>query len=472
MKSPYAFLVLSLTCLALLLGPAPARAQFLWQKAIGTAAGSETAEFMVPVAGGFVTLGQYVEWTAPFGTGLFLSKVSPAGDTLWTRRWPLRRAGALYPRGLFADAAGNLVATAITFGPPPSPTAPQPPSEGRLVKFSAQGDTLWTRAVSAPSNAALTVPVLGNDGNYVVIGDVGLSLPALFKFSPAGALLWTQIVPYNTTRQGYLQNLVAVPNGYFLVSSPNFGGLKSKYITVNEQGGYQFERPGRIYYPDQLKLDSQGNILAVGGDLLKLTVQGDSIWGSLYQQFGQMLGVARLAELPNGRYLVAGTRRNGPARDVGLAVVDRNGTLLRDTLFVRNGSDENVAGIALTPAGNYVVALGASVGPFGRADQLLFAYRTWDRLLPTRAAQPAARARLAAYPNPTADALTLEAPDAHRLTGSYTLYDLRGSAVQAGPLPGLARARLSLSSLPAGIYLLRVSDPQCRTAQTLQVEKQ
>ena len=456
--------------LFLLLPAAPARAQFLWQRAVGTAANDETAEFMAPVAGGFVTLGKYVEWAAPFGAGLFLSKVDYAGDTLWTKRWPLRRAGNLYPRGLFADGAGNLVASVITFGPPATPGAPQPPSEGRLVKFTAQGDTLWTRAVSAPSNAALDVPVLGNDDNYVVTGDVGASLPALFKFSPAGALLWTQIVPYDQTRAGYLRNLVAVPSGYLLFVSSNTN-LRGKYVLLDEQGAFQRERLATFYGPERLQADTQGNVWAVSGSPTKLNVQGDSVWSRSYQQFGVPLALSRLAELPNGRYLVAGTRRNGPSRDVGIAVVDRNGTLLRDTLFVRNGSDENVAGVALTPAGHYVVALGASAGPIGRADQILFAYRNWDRLLPARAPQSVALDGLTAYPNPTADAVTLETADLRPFTGRWTLYDPLGRVVQTGALPGGARARLSLAGQPAGLYLLRISDQRRGTTQTLRLEK-
>ena len=114
--------------LFLLLPAAPARAQFLWQRAVGTAAQDETAEFMVPVVGGFVTLGTF--WLPGQNSfGLFLSKVSPAGDTLWNRHWPLRRAGLVYPRGLFADRAGNLVATATAFAPPATPSAPPSPAE-------------------------------------------------------------------------------------------------------------------------------------------------------------------------------------------------------------------------------------------------------------------------------------------------------------------------------------------------------
>ena len=234
------------------LGTAPARAQFLWQRPVGTAANNETAEFMVPVAGGFVTLGKYSSPTVQINDGLYLSKVNYAGDTLWTKRWPLRQAAAIYPRGLFADGAGNLVATAITFGPPATPSAPPPPSEGRLVKFSPAGDTIWTRAVQAASGADLDVPVLGNDGNYVVTGGYGLSFPALFKFSPAGTLLWTQLIAYDNARMGYLQNLVAVPAGYLLFSASNTN-LRGKYIRVDEQGTFQRERLATFYGPAQLQ---------------------------------------------------------------------------------------------------------------------------------------------------------------------------------------------------------------------------
>ncbi|WP_201977319.1 T9SS type A sorting domain-containing protein [Hymenobacter rubidus] len=471
MTTRYSFLFLLAVLGSLLLGNTPsARAQFLWQRAIGTATRDETAEFMVPVAGGFVTLGKYSSLSSN-ATGLFLTKVNYRGDTIWTKRQDLPHAGVLYPRGLIVDAAGNLVASVISSPPPPSLSSPSLPLQGQLVKFTPTGDTLWTRLVpsSGPNESTLTVLVLGNDGSYVAIGELS-TLPALFKFSPAGALLWTQIVFYDNARNGYLQNLVAVPTGYLLFASSNTN-LRGKYILVDEQGAFQRERLATFYGPSRLERDSQGNVFALGGGLTKLTAQGDSVWTRSYQQFGVLLAPTRLVELPGSRYLLAGQRYNGPTRDVGLAVVDRNGALLRDTLLVRYNSDENVAGVGLTPAGDYVVAYGASQGPIGRADQMLFAYRNWNRLLPAATRASALTAQLAAYPNPTADAVTLEAADGHPLTGHWTLYDMVGRAVQTGVLPGVARPRISLAEQPAGLYLLRLTDTQRQTTQTLRLEK-
>ena len=466
-------LLLALLLAAAFLGPArPACAQFLWQRAVGTAGRGETAEYMVAVPGGFVTAGQSLNNPQSATVGLYLSKVDYQGDTVWTHRITFAGVHIFYPRGLVVDAAGNLVVSAITFIPPATPTAPPAVERGLLVKLTPAGDTIWTHPVRNPAGASLDALVLGNDGSYVAIGDLG-TLPVLHKFSPAGALLWTQVVPYDGTRLGYLYALVAVPNGYLLFSDSLAFGVPLKYITVNESGVYQFDR-SCWHGASQMYRDSQGDVLAVSGSITKLTFQGDTLWSHSYQQYGRLLGLTRIVELPNGNYLAAGERYNGPERDVGFIVVDRNGTHLRDTLLVRGGTDENVAGVALTPAGHYVVTLGTSRGPIGFQDQYLFAYRNWNRLLPTRpAAPPPALAQLVAYPNPTADALALEAADRRPLTGQWTLYDARGRVVQSGALPGLPRAPLSLAAHPAGLYLLRIRDEDhpARPAQLLRIEK-
>ncbi len=468
MKPRYSSLLRWLTCWCLLLGAAPsASAQFLWQRTVGTAGNDETAEYMIPVAGGFVTVGKSGNQTSVPNESLYLSKLTYAGDTLWTKRWNFRQVRVLYPQGLIEDGAGNLVVSAITF---PPGTAPR---QGLLIKLTATGDTLWTRTVasSGPYVGGLATLVLGNDGSYVAIGDLA-SFPALFKYSPTGALLWTQVVPYDANRQGYLGNLVAVPNGYLVISSPNTIALRTKYITVNEQGIYQFERLRARYFPARLQRDSQGNILAIGGNITKLTPQGDSIWSQSYPQFSVLVNLARAVELPNGNYLLAGTRYNTHDDDLALVLVDHNGNRLRDTLLVRSPSSENVAGVALTPTGNYVVAGGTTQGTAGGGDQFFFAYRNWNRLLATHPARPNAPARLTAYPNPTTGEVTVEAADGHLLAANWTLYDLLGRAVQAGTWPGLARARLSLAGLPTGLYLLRVRDKSRYTTQTLRLEKQ
>lgn len=455
---------------ALLLACHCAKAQFLWQRAVGTAADTETAVQMVTTTTGFVTVGRSLSVGPLFPPqGLYLSKVDFRGDTLWTKRVAFPGVEVLYAQDLIEDRAGNLVVSAVTFGP----GAPPPANQGLLVKFTPTGDMLWTQILPASGSqqSSLTKLVLGNDGNYVVIGEVAEE-PTLFKYDPAGALLWTQPVPYNATRAGYLQNLVAVPNGYLLISSPN-GGANSKFIVVNEQGIYQSERPGSYYYPYQLRRDSQGNVLAVTGDLTKYSPLGDTIWSHTYYQFGQLLDLSRLVELPNGHYLAAGTRYNSLDNDIGFVLLDRNGVLLRDTLLVRYQSDESVAGVGLTPAGDYVVAGATNQGPIGEGDQLLFAYRSWARLLPTRPATIASGApvRVLAYPNPTTDLLTLAASDGHPLTGTWQLLDLTGRLLQAGQLAGQATTNLHLGGRLAGLYLLRITELGQPDAYTLRLEK-
>ncbi|WP_201977322.1 T9SS type A sorting domain-containing protein [Hymenobacter rubidus] len=460
--------------LGLLLGRAtPARAQFLWQRLIGKATANETGEYMIPVAGGFVTLGTASSATASANAALYLSKVNYRGDTVWTKRWTFRQVDIIYPKGLIEDATGNLVVCANTLAPLATPTSPIPPNQGLLVKLTATGDTLWTRTLpsSGPNSSGFLSLVLGNNGSYVAVGEYA-TLPVLVKYSPAGALLLNLSIPYSSTIQGYLQNIVAVPNGYLLLCPPSSGNLPCKYITVDEQGIYQGERLGGRVPSYQLQRDSQGNILTAGVfGVTKLTPIGDTIWSHTYRRSNRTVDVKRLVETPAGNYLVAGTRNNGIDNDIDLILVDHNGLQLRDTLLVRFQSEENVAGVALTPVGDYVIAGGTNSGQNGRPDQLVFALRNWSRFLPTATRQPAIPDLLAAYPNPTTDAATLEAADGHPLTGNWTLYDIVGRAVQKGMLPGVARPRISIAEQPAGLYLLRLTDAQRHTTQTLRLEK-
>lgn len=161
MRHSYHSLLLLLNC-CLLLGTAPARAQFLWQRMVGTAGNDETAEYMVPVAGGYVTAGKSGNQTTFPNESLYLSKVNYAGDTLWTKRWNFRQVRVLYPRGLVVDTAGNLVVSPVTF--PPGSSLP---NQGLLVKPSPVGDTLWTRTVaSSGANGSALTPA----GHYVLAG--------------------------------------------------------------------------------------------------------------------------------------------------------------------------------------------------------------------------------------------------------------------------------------------------------------
>jgi hypothetical protein len=58
------------------------------------------------------------------------------------------------------------------------------------------------------------------------------------------------------------------------------------------------------------------------------------------------------------------------------------------------------------------------------------------------------------YPNPTSGMLTLEAEGFDE--GTYQIISINGNIVKSGILNG-AKQRLTLTSLPSGIYTLRIT---------------
>lgn len=451
------------------LGAGPVAAQFLWQRLVHTPALRETGKFLTPVAGGFVMVGETVNASVDL---LYLSKVNYAGDTVWTRRIRFPAGNGVYARGVIEDRTGNLVVSATVFNSSGTTTR----SWGGLAKLTPTGDTLWTRR----TDDGLNTLVLGNDGNYVLAGGIRTSnitsIPTLYKYSPAGALLWSQRVPFSSTVQGFLFNAVAVRNGYLLHLLPDLYG-PSKFIAVDEQGQYRQAQMGSPRASGQLRLDSDGNVLVAGGNLTKLSPVGDTLWSHAYRVGNSPYqGLSHVVELPNGTYLASGSWYNGFDRDLTLFLISHSGVLLRDTLIYRGGSNETAVGVSLTPNLNYVAGLSVDTYVYGNPTptyaQLWVCLRSWARLLPTRPGQPTPQNRVFAYPNPTANDLTLATADEHALVGRWVLLDLLGRDVQSGTLAGLGPARLSLAGQPAGCYLLRVHDERRHTEQTLRIEKQ
>ncbi len=73
----------------------------------------------------------------------------------------------------------------------------------------------------------------------------------------------------------------------------------------------------------------------------------------------------------------------------------------------------------------------------------------------TESSRPEA-ARLAVYPNPAHDAVTVEAPSQPGAT--VVVYDVRGRAVRTATVPAGGTLRLDVRALPAGVYLVRAGE--------------
>lgn len=175
-----------LLLVALLLGLGrPATAQLLWQQATGTAALNETFTNFIAVPGGYLHVGQGGgDGTATnLPNHIYLAKLSPAGAVLWQKSpsFSFRNAKVLYPIGASADASGQFYVAGEFF--PLKTASSSNPSYGLLVKFTASGDTLWSKVLLGVKQSAHTKLVVTNDGGVVVIGQNDLD-QFIAKFSP------------------------------------------------------------------------------------------------------------------------------------------------------------------------------------------------------------------------------------------------------------------------------------------------
>ncbi|MDO7873244.1 T9SS type A sorting domain-containing protein [Hymenobacter sp. ASUV-10] len=424
----------------------------LWERAVFTPGFKETGKFMTAVRGGFVLVG---ESASPSPTSLYCSKINYQGDTLWTRRLRFPQALVLYARGVVEDRRGNLAVTATAFS-----SGNPNRSWGILAQLNSTGDTLWSRKIGDCLNSLM----LGNDGGYVC-GSRADTIPAICKYDSTGRQVWQRLVPYSSSRPGSIFNLVAVRGGYLLQLTSDYGGTPNKFVGISEAGAYQQERLGSLKLASQLCSASDGNVLAAGWAVTKLSPVGDTIWSRTHRiGSNSMQGMSHVVELPSGRLLAAGAWFNGTTHNLTFFLLDRNGLLLRDTLLAYYIGRQRTAGIGVTSAGDYVWAGSANDAiPYNNTPQyiqLWFALRNWDRLLATQPAQSNARAGIRLYPNPADDYATLATTDGSPLTGHWTLCDLLGRTVAAGSLPAQSTCRLPVQNLAPGVYLVRVNGSQ------------
>src|SRR3990172_5721295 len=113
-------------------------------------------------------------------------KYSPAGDTVWVRRYNGPGNNTDLARALAVDGSGNLYVTGWSVG---SGTG----DDYATIKYSPAGDTVWVRRYNGPGNSGDLASALAVDGsgNLYVTGESGFDY-ATIKYSPAGDTLWVR----------------------------------------------------------------------------------------------------------------------------------------------------------------------------------------------------------------------------------------------------------------------------------------
>ena len=135
----------------------------------------------------------YVSGTCLTGMGLDLwfAKLSPAGETIWTRTYDLAQAEIGYRLAL--DAAGDIAACAYvgdfsTF-------------DILVLKLAPDGDTIWTRVYDRAANDAPSGLAIDPNGSIVVAGttakDTSASDALVLKYDSTGVLVWDNVFDFD-----------------------------------------------------------------------------------------------------------------------------------------------------------------------------------------------------------------------------------------------------------------------------------
>jgi hypothetical protein len=137
------------------------------------------------------------------------------GDTLWTRRYNGPANGKDAASDCAVDGSGNLYVAGYSVNGAVSNIL--------TVKYTANGDTLWTRRFSEAADSHFTHNIAGcaadGSGNVYVTGMCGFNAPsnrycATTKYGPAGNTLWHKI--YDSP------SLMDTPSGCALDGAGNF----------------------------------------------------------------------------------------------------------------------------------------------------------------------------------------------------------------------------------------------------------
>jgi hypothetical protein len=294
---------------------------------------------------------------------LWLLKVTAQGDLLWS---------CLYDGGGF-DCANDLISAGDGNFLIAGQTTSFGLGQGVwLLKVNPQGDTLWTHTYYGGYAWAITP---AGDGGFLMIGSVdrfgtGLDDMLLIKVNAQGDSLWSHF--YGGPNSDYGLGIAPADDGGFLLVgySNSFGstGYDMRLVKVNSQGDSLWARSYGGIYPDQawaVAPDGEGNFMVAGmktsatlGDvwLVKVNNQGDSLWSRTYGGSGYEWADA-IITAGDGGFLLAGLTNSFGAGwyDVYLVKVNHQGDELWSQTYGGPAWDEAYA-ITLTEDGDILLA--------------------------------------------------------------------------------------------------------------------
>lgn len=206
-----------------------------------------------------------------FSMGLI--KYSPDGDTLWTRRY----AGAIvaYFSGMVIDTAGNIVMSGTRYC-----TGTSDACSVITVKYTPDGSLAWSRVFGTAAGKYEARAVGADKAGNVYVGGLarygGITDYLMLKYSSSGILLWSSEHNSEPNVVYFVGPLVTDDAGNVTITGyGSIGGMTTRW---NSSGTKQWIAvcPGN---PEAIALDDSGNTYVTGPNVLaKFDLAGGLEW--------------------------------------------------------------------------------------------------------------------------------------------------------------------------------------------------
>lgn len=324
------------------------------------------------------------------GWDFLVIKSRPDGETVWLRRLDFPEHGDDKPAGLAIAPDNSILIVGAS-----RHQGRRRDWDIATVKLSPQGDTVWTRLFNGPASGddyglALAVD---SGGNCYVTGKVVRSPPwtdiALLKFSPEGRLFWQKLLDGPGRMNDFPAGLVLDRSGGYLFGTVTGKGTGFDYFIA------RFTQNGKILWQRSYdgahrgdfcqagRLESAGNLTVTGQSTgqnssfdiatLKFSSSGRLLWENRYN--GPANGADRgycVTEAGSDRVLVGGTSEgaSGYPELVLVSLASASGDSLWTFRYSGGGAGESRP-VALRVVGNRTLVAGWAFRPESGFDYLL-----------------------------------------------------------------------------------------------------
>ncbi|MFT6167368.1 MAG: hypothetical protein ACJAV5_001756 [Vicingaceae bacterium] len=266
-----------------------------------------------------------------------------------------------------------------------------PNGDHYLIKTDLEGNVVWEKTYGSSSLEQGFKIVKSTDGNFFLLGITerrggGDRDIHLLKVNTDGTVLWEKVI--GGAMQEIPSTLIETSSSEILIAATTESlgnGARDMYlIWLDQQGAVLKERTygqsGGDGGTDILEVENSNLIFfgytssydAVSRDfyLLKLTANGDSIWGKRYGGNGYE-ETHKLLQTANGNFLLHGhTTLTDPNHNMYSVLVDSSGNIIWEREFGGSQHDGGMSAL-INYVGNFIL-LGRSMS-FGEQRQMLFA---------------------------------------------------------------------------------------------------